>query len=106
MAIDTTIHRDAEGRAMLTVEQAEALARCDVPPYGSEEDRQFRWDLERDHGNGAVTSLARWVLRWAPVCRAAEALSDPPRLNSDSGVREVWDVVAAVRAARGEGEAT
>ena len=115
MAIDTTIRRDADGRVALTVEQAAALARWLANP---------RIPAGLDvaaiigaSGGETVTLLARWVLQWAPVVRAAIEQERAQRVYStDRTARtaesyaaaqdSVYATEAAVRAARGEGEAT
>lgn len=71
MAIDTTIHRDADGRVALTTEQAEALARWLArPTHPAGPDVAA---IIGASGGETVTLLARWVENWAPVVRAAEA---------------------------------
>lgn len=118
VAIDTTIHRDAEGQVMLTTEQAEAWARyVAVPataagtqqrnamlPFVTALSRSFEadgWDFPE---LGIESALARWVLLNAPVVLAAQqAEYDYGHRGAGAGW---WGIMAAVRAARGEGEAT
>ena len=121
MAIDTTIHRDADGRAMLTTEQAELVADYQAalasPGAAWSDERWTEWDALYSAicaaGEKPGPALARWVLRWAPVVQAA--MSDPEMLDragASMGGRGVattaalWAVADAVRAARGEGEGT
>lgn len=132
MAIDATIHHDAEGRAVLTHEQAEALARMQTAPatragqmYKDAAYPFARALVEEAEATGMPYpemeieyALARYVLRWAPVVRAAEAQEEAiSHMTAKPGGASVWTesdyarwqgatdaTERAVRAARGEGE--
>ena len=106
-----TLARDAAGDVMLTTEQAAALARSAVT-WDYEPVADLRETIIYTGGGNPNDTLARWVLRWAPVVSAAEALegtadgfADLSPWSADDAVPKGWDaavdkVVAAVRAAR------
>lgn len=78
-----TLARDANGSVVLTVEQAELVARIlahDWAPSSDTPEDAIWWaffDIEGQSPDGCLLpgnkadALARWVLRWAPVVRAA-----------------------------------
>ena len=109
-----TLARDASGCAVLTAEQAAALAAWQVS-NGYCDGTEVA-DAIHGLGDGAeytsARALARWILRWAPVVEAAEhaydAAADPTTggAGTAGGYQSAMDAVAdiydAVREARGE----
>ena len=123
--VDATIHRDAEGRAVLTTEQAVLCARYEEMLHTAGlglDDEQWEavYAIEAELGGTGelFAALARWVLRWAPVVQAAQAQEEAiSHMTAKPGGASVWTesdyarwqgatdaTERAVRAARGEGE--
>lgn len=128
--VDTTIHRDAERRVVLTHEQALVVARG--LRYGVALDLDEWWLIvdgvvgpgKRGFNDAALReaaltdALIAYVLRWAPVVQAAQAQEEAiSHMTAKPGGASVWTesdyarwqgatdaTERAVRAARGEGE--
>lgn len=95
--LDTTIHRDpATGAVMLTTEQAAALARwyltegegllCEDGDYAVARAIIDAWT--GGLGEGIPGAISRWVLRNAPVVRAAEAQEEAGRIEENGEVSD------------------
>lgn len=85
MAIDTTIHRDADGRVALTPEQAEALALAEATrEYGP---AIPLLQAIRAAGDAPPLAIARYVLATAPIVRAAVAQADAVVEWREGGLR-------------------
>ena len=96
--LDPTIHRDAEGRVVLTPEQAEALARWWVDDDDDSVAPVLAAEIQRDwEGVVVADALARYVLATAPIVRAAVAQEAAVRSHFSGGDTS-WLMVGDARA--------